>query len=416
MTAGYVRIRLEFKLEAETGKRFSSSAALAAEAVSAMRTVSSLALEKYILKQYQERLDGVAQRSTKALIWTMFWYSLSQSVSFLAMALGFWYGGRLISLGEYTTTQFFTVFIAVVFSGEAAAAFFSYTTSLTKTTTAANYIFWLRRLQPAVQEDASKPPFNNNNDKGPTHIEVQNVAFAYESRPHAKVLEGVDVNVKPGQFIAFVGASGCGKSTMISLIERFYDPVSGCIVCDGTTVPELCPRKYRRDIALVQQEPVLYQGSIRDNIAMGIEGEATDEQVRFAAQQSNIHDFITSLPEGFATLCGNRGTQLSGGQRQRIAIARALIREPRLLLLDEATSALDTQSEKIVQAALDKAKSGRTTIAVAHRLSTIKDADCIIVFARGRIVESGTHKDLLAKRGVYYEMSLGQSLDKQIPT
>jgi ATP-binding cassette subfamily B (MDR/TAP) protein 1 len=149
---------------------------------------------------------------------------------------------------------------------------------------------------------------------------------------------------------------------------------------------------------------------------MGIEGEVTDDQVRFAAQQSNIHDFIASLPEGFATLCGNRGTQLSGGQRQRIAIARALIREPRLLLLDEATSALDTESEKIVQVALEKAKSGRTTVAVAHRLSTIKDADCIIVFARGKIVESGTHKDLLAKRGVYYEMSLGQSLDKQIPT
>lgn len=168
---------------------------MAAEAVSAIRTVSSLALEKYILEQYQERLNGVALRSTKALVWTMFWYSLSQSVSFLAMGLGFWYGGRLISYYEYTTTQFFTVFIAVIFSGEAAAAFFSYTTSLTKTTTAANYIFWLRRLQPAVQEDALKPPFNDGNNKGPSHIEVQDVAFAYESRPHAKVLEGVDVDV-----------------------------------------------------------------------------------------------------------------------------------------------------------------------------------------------------------------------------
>jgi ATP-binding cassette subfamily B (MDR/TAP) protein 1 len=203
---------------------------------------------------------------------------------------------------------------------------------------------------------------------------------------------------------------------MISLLERFYDPLSGRILCDDVAIPGLCPRKYRRSIALVQQEPILYQGSIRDNIAMGIETEVADKQVEFAAKQSNIHDFIASLPDGYATLCGNRGTQLSGGQRQRIAIARALIREPRLLLLDEATSALDTESEKIVQAALERAKSGRTTIAVAHRLSTIKDADCIIVFARGRIVESGTHKELLAKRGVYYEMSLGQSLDRQIPT
>jgi ATP-binding cassette subfamily B (MDR/TAP) protein 1 len=203
---------------------------------------------------------------------------------------------------------------------------------------------------------------------------------------------------------------------MISLLERFYDPLSGRILRDDVAIPDLCPRKYRRSIALVQQEPILYQGSIRDNIAMGVETEVTDKQVESAAKQSNIHDFIASLPDGYATLCGNRGTQLSGGQRQRIAIARALIREPRLLLLDEATSALDTESEKIVQAALERAKSGRTTIAVAHRLSTIKDADCIIVFARGRIVESGTHKELLAKRSVYYEMSLGQSLDRQIPT
>ena len=203
---------------------------------------------------------------------------------------------------------------------------------------------------------------------------------------------------------------------MISLLERFYDPVSGRTTCDDQPIMELCPRKYRKDISLVQQEPVLYQGSVRDNIAMGIESEVTDDQIMAAATQANIHDFVASLPEGFATLCGSRGTQLSGGQRQRIAIARALIREPRLLLLDEATSALDTESERVVQAALEAAKSGRTTIAVAHRLSTIKDADNIIVFAKGRIAESGTHKDLLVRRGTYYEMCLGQSLDRSIPT
>jgi ATP-binding cassette subfamily B (MDR/TAP) protein 1 len=203
---------------------------------------------------------------------------------------------------------------------------------------------------------------------------------------------------------------------MISLLERFYDPVSGRISCDGADLQGLCPKKYRRNVALVQQEPVLYQGSVRDNIAMGLETEVTDAQIEEAAKQSNITDFVASLPEGFATMCGSRGTQLSGGQRQRIAIARALIREPRLLLLDEATSALDTESEKIVQAALEKVKSGRTTIAVAHRLSTIKDADMIIVFARGRLIESGTHQELLSKRGTYYEMCLGQSLDRSIPT
>ncbi|KAH7071971.1 P-loop containing nucleoside triphosphate hydrolase protein, partial [Paraphoma chrysanthemicola] len=416
--AGYLRIRLEFKLEEDTGKRFASSAALASEAVSAIRTVSSLALERHIVAKYSDRLQGVATKSIKALVWTMFWYSLTQSISFLAMALGFWYGGQLISTGEYSTTQFFIVFIGVIFSGEAAASFFSYTTSLTKSATAANYIFWLRRLKPAVQEDSSKPPHDDGKDKGPAHIEIQDVAFAYESRPHAKVLEGIDVDVRPSQFIAFVGASGCGKSTMISLLERFYDPVSGRISCDGLDLVDLCPKKYRRDVALVQQEPVLYQGSVRDNIAMGVDAEVTDDQIDAAAKQSNISDFIASLPEGLSTQCGQKGTQLSGGQRQRIAIARALIREPRLLLLDEATSALDTESEKVVQAALEKVSKagGLTTIAVAHRLSTIKDADMIIVFARGKIVENGTHQELLSKRGVYYEMCLGQSMDRTIPS
>jgi ATP-binding cassette subfamily B (MDR/TAP) protein 1 len=305
-------------------------------------------------------------------------------------------------------------------------------------------------MKPDVQEDASKPPFDDDKDRGPAHIEVQDVAFVYETRPNAKVLGGIDIDVscpvpgpyllvanrlkvRPGQFIAFVGASGCGKSTMISLLERFYDPIFGRISSDGIDLMEQCPRKYRRDVALVQQEPVLYQGSVRDNIAMGIETEVTDAQIEAAAKQSNISDFVSSLPEGFATLCGNRGTQLSGGQRQRIAIARALLREPRLLLLDEATSALDTESERVVQAALERAKSGRyvrssshhldfiltmrrTTIAVAHRLSTIKDADMIIVFARGKIAESGTHVQLLSQRSMYYEMCLGQSMDRTIPT
>ncbi|KAI8941697.1 hypothetical protein NX059_002907 [Plenodomus lindquistii] len=413
--SGYLRIRLEFKLEELTGKRFANSAALASEAVSAIRTVSSLALERHILNLYQDRLRVVTRSSIKALTFTMFWYALTQSISFLAMALGFWYGGRLISYGEYTTTQFFTVFIGVIFSGEAAAAFFSYTSSLTKSATAANYVFGLRRLKPAVQEDPAKPPFDEEKNKSPTHIEIQDAGFAYKSRPNSKVLQNININVKPGQYIAFVGASGCGKSTMISLLERFYDPVTGQITCDNRPLKEFCPRKYRRDISLVQQEPVLYQGSVRDNISMGLESEAKDSQIEFAAQQANIGDFIASLPDGLNTLCGSRGTQLSGGQRQRIAIARALIREPRLLLLDEATSALDTESEKVVQAALEKAKSGRTTIAVAHRLSTIKDADLIIVFARGRIVESGTHQELLAKKRVYYEMCKGQSLDRSIP-
>lgn len=201
---------------------------------------------------------------------------------------------------------------------------------------------------------------------------------------------------------------------MISLLERFYDPTTGRIKFDNKDIKDLTPRQYRRQLALVQQEPILYQGTVRENIAMGLDGSATQSKIEKACRDANIFDFISSLPEGFATLCGARGTQLSGGQRQRIAIARALIREPRLLLLDEATSALDTESERVVQAALEKASSGRTTIAVAHRLSTIKEADLIMVFDKGRIVERGRHSELISRKGMYYQMCLGQGLDRAV--
>ncbi|KOS18917.1 Leptomycin B resistance protein pmd1 [Escovopsis weberi] len=216
--------------------------------------------------------------------------------------------------------------------------------------------------------------------------------------------------------VALVGASGCGKSTMVSLLERFYDVTSGEIRLDGQDIKTLDRCLYRRSIALVQQEPVLYQGSIRENIALGTEElDPSEEDIVEACKQANIWTFISSLPEGLATPCGSQGLSLSGGQRQRIAIARALIRKPRLLLLDEATSALDTESEKVVKEALDRAAgaAGRTTVVIAHRLSTIRDADTIAVLERGKIVEMGTHDELVGKRGLYYELVLAQSLDRE---
>jgi ATP-binding cassette subfamily B (MDR/TAP) protein 1 len=238
---------------------------------------------------------------------------------------------------------------------------------------------------------------------------------------------------------------------MISLLERFYSPTAGSIVVSGQEASSTHLGTYRSSIALVQQEPVLYQGSIRDNIALGLldqsshttsvsadgahSDEDTDNRIIQACKQANIYDFIISLPDGLATQCGAQGLRLSGGQRQRITIARALVRRPKLLLLDEATSSLDTESERIVQQALDRAMGAedeeeketvdggeearrrrrrRTTVAVAHRLSTIKNADVIYVFSHGRIVEVGTHDELLARRGVYYDMCLGQSLDRSV--
>lgn len=244
-------------------------------------------------------------------------------------------------------------------------------------------------------------------------IEFRDVHFRYPTRPEQPVLRGLNLTVKPGQYVALVGASGCGKSTTIALLERFYDPLVGGIYVDGKEISSLNLNDYRSFLALVSQEPTLYQGTIRENILLGVDrDDVPDSAVEFACKEANIYDFIQSLPDGFSTIVGSKGALLSGGQKQRIAIARALIRDPKILLLDEATSALDSESEHVVQAALDVAAKGRTTIAVAHRLSTIQKADVIYVFDQGKIVEAGTHSELMKKGGRYAELVNLQSLGR----
>jgi ATP-binding cassette subfamily B (MDR/TAP) protein 1 len=244
-------------------------------------------------------------------------------------------------------------------------------------------------------------------------IEFRDVHFYYPTRPEQYVLRGLNMLVKPGQYIALVGASGCGKSTTIALLERFYDPIAGGIFLDGKEISSLNVNEYRSFIALVSQEPTLYHGTIRENVLLGVDrDDISDSEIEFACREANIYEFITSLPAGFNTILGNKGILLSGGQKQRVAIARALLRDPKILLLDEATSALDSESEHVVQIALDKAAKGRTTIAVAHRLSTIQKADVIYVLDHGVIVERGDHIELMKKGGRYSELVGLQSLGK----
>ena len=409
IVAGYVRIRLDQKLEASTGEQFASSAGLATEAVTSIRTISSLTLEGPVLHEYNEVLGNVVAQVIPGLILTLLPYALSQSIEFLIMALGFWYGSRLIADGEYSTTQFFVIFIAVIFGGQGTAQFFSYTTSITKAKVGANYLFWLRTIRAEIRED------DNNRDRAPSGegpIGVEDIEFRYKQRDAARVLRGISMKIEPGTYAAVVGPSGCGKSTIVSLMERFYDPTSGRITLNEDDISLMSPFAYRRYMSLVQQEPPLYLGSVRENIAIGLEHDPSDEEMNEACRQANAWDFVSSLPEGLNTPCGSKGLQFSGGQRQRIAVARALIRKPHLLLLDEATSALDTQSERIVQKSLDEAALSRTTIAVAHRLSTIRHADIIFVMEDGKIAELGTHKELQRLKGRYYAMCLAQSLDQ----
>lgn len=231
-------------------------------------------------------------------------------------------------------------------------------------------------------------------------IEVEGVTFRYPTRPMVQVLAGISFNAAPGQTVALVGSSGCGKSTIVSLLQRFYAPLSGSIKVDGIDIAAWSLPYLRSQIGLVGQEPTLFATSIRENVRYG-NNDATEEQIEEALRIANAAEFISKLPDALDTQTGERGFQLSGGQKQRIAIARAVVRNPPILLLDEATSALDAKSERVVQDALENAMKGRTTIVIAHRLSTIRNADCICVFNAGRIMEMGTHDELLSKGGEY---------------
>lgn len=327
----------------------------------------------------------------------------------LCTALGFWYGGTLIGKGEYSIFQFFLCFNAIVFGAQSAGTVFAFAPDMGKAKHAAASMKALFDRRPAI-DTWSKEGTAVETLEG--HIEFRDVHFRYPTRPETAVLRGLDLQIKPGQYIALVGASGCGKSTTISLLERFYNPLSGEILIDGQELSSINLIEYRSRIALVSQEPTLYQGTIRENILLGApdESKISEAQIEQACRDANIYDFVTSLPDGFATMVGSKGSMLSGGQKQRIAIARALLNDPRILLLDEATSALDSESEKVVQQALDAAAKGRTTVAVAHRLSTIQRADVIYVIDQGRVAERGTHAELMRKKGRYCELVNLQNL------
>jgi ABC-type multidrug transport system, ATPase and permease components len=227
------------------------------------------------------------------------------------------------------------------------------------------------------------------------------VSFSYDDAP---VLSNIDLGVRKGAVIAVVGPSGAGKSTLVDLIPRFYEPTSGRITLDGVDTREIKLPALRELTGIVSQETVLFNDSVRNNIAYGAANKYTDAQVEAAARAGNAHGFIMELPQGYQTQLGERGTRLSGGQRQRLAIARALLSDPPILILDEATSALDTESERLVQEAVDRLLQGRTVFVIAHRLSTITHADQIVFLDRGEIVERGTHAELLDKRGAYYRL------------
>ncbi|KAL9621580.1 MAG: hypothetical protein Q9160_003972 [Pyrenula sp. 1 TL-2023] len=413
LACGFLRFFMLMRFQERSKKAYEGSAAYACESTNAIRTVSSLTREQDVWNDYHEKLVAQRKRSLKSVSGSSSLYAASQSLMFLCIALGFWYGGTLMGRGEYTIFQFFICFSEIIFGAQSSGTVFSFAGDMGKARNAAASLKRLFDSTPTIDTWSSEGEKLDTVDGA---LEFRDVHFRYPTRPEQPVLRGLNLTVKPGQYVALVGASGCGKSTTIALLERFYDPLAGGIYIDGKEISSLNVNDYRGFLALVSQEPTLYQGTIKENVLLGINSDTpddvSDERIIKACQDANIYDFIMSLPDGFNTPLGPKATLLSGGQKQRVAIARALLRDPKVLLLDEATSALDSESEKVVQAALDRAAKGRTTVAVAHRLSTIQNADCIFVFEGGRVVERGTHDELMKLRGRYRELVSLQSLER----
>ncbi|KAL2167884.1 hypothetical protein VTG60DRAFT_671 [Thermothelomyces hinnuleus] len=391
-------------------KRTTTAAAKACEAVSAIQTVAALGMEDTIRQQYNDLLKSEYAQNLIFDLGAAFTYALSMTLVQFVNALIFWYGGtKLIGSGEYTVRQFFICYASAVFSAQGSGAIFSFAPEIAGAQEAAGNLRYLLDSNPTIEmaDAADGSPEKSGVLMG--DVELRKVGFSYPTRPEYSVLHGIDMEAHKGQLVALVGGSGSGKSTVISLLERFYDPTSGTVLADHQDLRSINLPRYRKQVALVQQESPLVGGTIRECLLSDDEN-VDDEAIERACREANIFDFVTSLPEGLNTLVGSRGNRVSGGQKQRLAIAKALLRNPKILLLDEATSALDSESEKLVQHTLDAAATGRTTISVSHRISSITHADCIFVFDHGRIVESGNHTELLAKKGRYFELVSLQDL------
>ncbi|CAL4963322.1 unnamed protein product [Urochloa decumbens] len=379
--------------------KYEEASQVATDAVGSIRTVASFCAEKNVMETYEKKCESPLRKGIREGVASGLGFGFSFLVFYFAYALCFYVGAQFVRQGTATFPEVFKVFFVLVMGTNAISRSNAIGADSNRANDAAISVL-------EILDFKSKIYYSNN--EGVTiasprgDIDLQNVCFTYPLRPSVQIFKDLSLGIPSGKTVALVGESGSGKSTVIALLERFYDPDSGNIFFDDVDLQTLKVSWLRQQIGLVAQEPVLFNDTIRTNIAYGRQGEASEEEIVAAAEAANAHEFISALPDGYNTVVGERGIQLSGGQKQRVAIARAIIKNPKVLLLDEATSALDVESERVVQEALDNVVVGRTTVVVAHRLSTIRGADVIAVLKNGTVVEKGRHGELMRiKDGIY---------------
>jgi len=383
------------------------------ETFQSFTVVKSFANEWYESARYARSVDEIVKISLNFAKVKGLFFVFILTVLFGAIFFILWRGALMVQDPnvDMEVGDLFSFILYTTFIGGAIASFGSLFTSLASAVGATERVQSILDSEGEINIDdyINEPEINLNVD-----IEFRDVEFSYPTRKDMQVLKGINLHIKAGEKVALVGQSGSGKSTIVQLLMKFYDLDKGEIVVGGKSLKEYPLTAYRRGIGVVPQEVILFGGTIKENILYG-NPKATDEQILEASKQSNSQEFIERFPEGLETVVGERGVKLSGGQRQRIAIARAILKDPKVLLLDEATSSLDAESERVVQEALDRLMEGRTSIIIAHRLSTIRDVDCIYVLDEGKIVEKGTHDELYTKEnGAYQQLAKLQFDNKSI--
>lgn len=396
---GFIQMKFLKGFSSDAKKMYEEASQVANDAVGSIRTVASFCAEEKVMQLYRKKCEGPMRTGIRQGLISGAGFGVSFFLLFSVYATSFYVGAQLVQHGKTTFADVFQVFFALTMAAIGISQSSSFAPDSSKAKAAAASIFSI--IDRKSQIDSSDESGTTlDNVKG--EIELRHIGFKYPARPDIEIFRDLSLAIHSGKTVALVGESGSGKSTVISLLQRFYDPHSGHITLDGIDIKSLQLKWLRQQMGLVSQEPVLFNETIRANIAYGKEGDATEAEILAASELANAHKFISSLQQGYDTVVGERGIQLSGGQKQRVAIARAIVKSPKILLLDEATSALDAESERVVQDALDRVMVNRTTVVVAHRLSTIKNADVIAVVKNGVIVEKGKHETLIHIKDGFY--------------